>query len=93
MLKTLTTTLLLTYSASSVSAHGWFDPTCCSGKDCSTIVSILEVTDGDLITTIDGNSAVFPKSFPRRKSQDGESYACIGLNNTPRCLYIPDLGS
>lgn len=74
-------------------AHSWFDSECCSGQDCSEIVSILEVADGDLVTTIDGRAAIFPKSFPRYKSLDNYSYACIGQGGTPRCLYIPDISS
>jgi hypothetical protein len=78
---------------SSGEAHSWFAPSCCTGNDCKPIVSILETTEGDLVTTIDGRSATFPKGFPHRRSQDEDSYACIGPNSTPRCLYFPDVGS
>lgn len=82
-----------TISSTVAEGHSWFAPSCCSGNDCQPIVSILETVDGDLVTTIDGRSATFPKGFPHRRSQDNDSYACIGPNSTPRCLYFPDVGS
>lgn len=76
--------------ATTANSHEWFDPECCSGDDCQEAVSVLEVEGGDLITTADGRSAVFPKSMTRRSSRDGHIYACIGPGNYPRCLYVPD---
>lgn len=80
-------------------AHDWYDPVCCSGKDCKPVRSIVFRDDGSMImTTEDGISVLVPAALTRRPSLDSRWHVCPyptygsdveGVVPMARCVYEP----
>lgn len=75
-------------------AHSWYDPECCSGKDCRPAKDVVVRDDGSIvITTEDGISVIVPPSLPRRQSHDNKWHVCpypsSELVLRARCVYEP----
>lgn len=78
------------------SSHGWYDPECCSGRDCAPVeeewLGEKDGQQGRWMRTKVGTVFV-PSTFPRRKpSKDWSTHVCIGWNLEeggayPRCVY------
>lgn len=74
-------------------AHSWYEPYCCSDKDCKPLrpEEVTEDTD-QYIVIINGKVAYeIPKdSKIIRPSQDGNFHICISpYSSIPRCFYVP----
>ena len=71
--------------------HSWYDPWCCSTKDCHPVDDAdapVEIQEG-----YKWHEFVFPKSM-EKPSQDGHWHVCLvpdenGNPATPRCIYVP----
>lgn len=74
-------------------AHSWYDPACCSDKDCDPLTresTVTHVNGGYQVTVKPGDDPVFFSQEKVRPSQDGLYHACIGISTRmPFCLYIP----
>lgn len=87
-------TLLMSVVASPVFAHSWYDPACCSDRDCRPVASgevLLQANGWHVIPT--GELILFDD--PRiRQSRDPLMHICTTVAGTivTRCLYVP-LGS
>lgn len=89
-------TALLCAAPALALAHSWYDPWCCSDRDCRP------VADGAVKATPSGwwvqeTGEVVPYR-EARESQDGRFHVCIlppGPGKTPhvRCLYVPPGGA
>lgn len=83
-LKTLCTAFSVAMGATVASAHGWYDPMCCSDKDCHPINSceeLVEQKDG----TVKWGEYTFTKD-KEKPSHDSKCHVCI-YNGTPLCFY------
>jgi hypothetical protein len=80
--------LVLLALASPAWAHSWYDPACCSDRDCRPV----PVTD--LRENADGSWTYLPRqiTFSRhqiRPSKDRHHHTCIGIHSgLPLCLYV-----
>jgi len=94
--------VLLTFLASMVFAHEWYDPECCSDQDCAPIPvhAVEQLPDGKYRVTLRPGEhfMVSGKTFVGspisvRNSMDGDYHACIVnyemADATLRCLYKP----
>lgn len=84
-------------------AHSWYDPACCSGKDCAPapVGSVVATRDGWRVHIEPGEhpmlgdmsfDAVIPyDSHGIKESQDSQFHICISGGPDPRylCLYVP----
>lgn len=76
-----------------VSAHDWYPMECCSGMDCSKVVTAIPVSKtvtlpgpsanattmlGMEVTDERGQSVFVPANFPKRESRDNNMHVCIG---------------
>ena len=83
-------------------AHSWYDPACCSGKDCAPIPSHtvtvtpdgyhvrLEPGDHPLVTSVVDVVVPFEAVMP---SQDEHYHACVSMGSPSAdpsvlCLYV-----
>jgi hypothetical protein len=58
-------------------AHSWYDPECCSERDCAPVTTTEQVNGGAMMTTEHGTVFV-PNSYkPMRISQDGKWHVCM----------------
>jgi hypothetical protein len=84
-------------------AHSWYDPACCSGRDCAPIpVSALKLTAGGtyVLTLSPGQHPMVTETRSYyisearvRRSQDGDVHACIDpTGRLLLCLYMPEAG-
>ncbi len=74
-------------------SHSWYDPQCCSNRDCEPIPfeAVTETNDGWVVTYVSSRGFPMHAFVPRGKqkeSQDGRYHACA---NPTRflCLYVP----
>jgi hypothetical protein len=97
--------LLLGSAAAPAAAHEWYDPACCSEKDCAPIVAESVVVDdsGDYIVTIEAGAHPLVEltqtwHWPRletRASRDSSWHGCVSsMRNAAGqqrllCLYAP----
>lgn len=74
-------------------AHSWYEPYCCSDKDCKPLLPEEVTEDTDQYIVIIGGKIAYeiPKdSNIIRPSQDGNFHICISpYSTTPRCFYVP----
>ncbi len=74
-------------------AHSWYEPACCSGRDCEPITfdSVQETADGWWVSyqSKQGFPVVaFTKRGMERHSQDGQFHGCATRTRF-LCLYVP----
>jgi hypothetical protein len=93
---------ILLLSASVGSAHDWYPPKCCSGKDCAPVASdaISCDADGCDLTLIPGQHPMIPADFNGGQpvtvhttkqpqfSPDGQNHACVGRTLVVFCLFV-----
>jgi len=87
----------------SASAHSWYDPVCCSERDCAPIpYEAVEITDEGYLVTLHAGEHLMVSSTVVHvvayadvlKSKDGEYHACLFPNQeVMRCFYAPPFGS
>lgn len=83
--------------------HEWYDPWCCSGKDCERIASesVRPVDGGYVVTVLPGQHPMVTKPHTfmvpadkTRTSLDGDYHICLfPTENDMRCFYVPPMGS
>jgi hypothetical protein len=102
-------TLLCLTLAGPAAAHSWYDPACCSDRDCAPVpdASIVAMSDGYHVTLLPGDhplirapiSTVVPYGDPRINwSKDARQHACVSF---PRpngfqgllCIYVTGAGA
>jgi len=84
-------------------AHGWYDPVCCSGRDCAPVpFDSVEITeDGYRVTLHPGDHLMVRSSVVHvvaygdvLESKDDGFHACLFPDqNVMRCFYAPPFGS
>jgi hypothetical protein len=84
-------------------AHSWYDPVCCSGRDCAPVpFDSVEVTvDGYRVTLHPGDHLMVRSSVVHLvaygdvlESQDDSFHACLFPDqHVMRCFYAPPFGS
>lgn len=92
--------------ASMASAHGWYDPACCSDQDCAPVanVTVTVTAEGYLLQLGPGDhplvgdrfiEKLFPFDDPRvRQSQDEYYHACVAAQTDwVYCIYVPFMGA
>ena len=85
--------LITVFLTGRVYAHGWYDPDCCSDRDCEPVSSVSFVASrpGDIpvmvVTTSFGTKPVTPRT-KIRESKDSKMHACI-YQGELICLYMP----
>ena len=75
------------FVAAYILAHGWYEPSCCSDKDCRPAHKgeIVNTGTSYRIGTVD-----IPYNDPRvRMSQDGQFHVCKPPHTHIRCIYVP----
>lgn len=86
--------LIIGLVADKAQAHSWYEPECCSGKDCR------EVSDEQITFNSDGSYTYDGLKFTKdmvRPSRDGKFHVCIygwggedgSMHRRPTCLYEP----
>jgi hypothetical protein len=95
--------MLMLCGSVSAAAHSWYDPVCCSERDCAPIpYEAVEITDDGYLVTLRAGDHLMVSSTVVHvvayadvlKSQDGEYHACLFPNqNVMRCFYAPPIGS
>lgn len=93
--------ITLAVFASAAAAHDWYEPVCCSGRDCVPVRASAVVTDGGWLVRLGpadhpmlnvGAEYFVPyDDFRVRPSQDDRFHVCI--SNVERyllCLYVPE---
>ena len=74
-------------------SHSWYDPDCCSDRDCEPVTAISFVASDStspptmLVTTSFGTKPVTAETRIR-ESKDGRMHACIYWEKLI-CLYLP----
>jgi hypothetical protein len=74
-------------------SHSWYDPDCCSDRDCEPVGAVTFVASDPnsvpimVVTTSFGTKPVTPRT-KIRESKDGRMHACIYLGELI-CLYLP----
>ena len=74
-------------------AHSWYDPDCCSDRDCEPVSSIAFVASDPsavpvmIVTTSFGTKPLTPQTKVR-ESKDSRMHACI-YQGALLCLYMP----
>lgn len=78
---------ILLLSTSAALAHSWYPWECCSGNDCDVILEERWTDEGIVIRTKHG-TALFPKDFPLKPSEDQHDHACFNpVTLKPLCLF------
>lgn len=97
-------TILAWLLATTASAHGWYDPACCSGQDCMAVPvnSITPTPDGWLVDIQPGEHPLVSHRLTQivpyddrkaRVSQDQDFHACVGKHTQSLfCIYTPPMG-
>lgn len=78
----------LVFAAAIVLAHGWYDPECCSARDCRpAIQGEIVVKDGGYQI---GEDRLAFNDRRVRPSQDAQSHVCRSMHNKALlCIYVP----
>lgn len=94
--------LALIASTAVAMGHSFYDPWCCSGKDCAPIPqeSVKVSRRGYTVTICPGDHPLVTESCinkhfgfdEARPSEDGAYHACIYPAGEIRCLYAPQGG-
>jgi hypothetical protein len=85
--------LIVIASSRSARSHSWYDPDCCSDRDCEAVSSVSFVASDPqsvpvmIVTTSFGTKPVTPQT-KIRDSKDNRMHACIYQGNLI-CLYVP----
>lgn len=85
--------LLLFVTSTRLHAHQastgmWYPMSCCHEGDCAEILKEVKLPSGDMEITTEKGTAVFPKGFPEKSSEDLQSHACFDpTTKRPICLY------
>lgn len=72
--------------------HSWYDPACCSERDCAPIPqgTKVEYAAGGYNVTLPGGSPIFFSQDKVKPSQDGLWHICINpVSGTRYCIYVP----
>lgn len=69
-----------------VLAHSWYDPECCSEKDCVEFTGTV-ASEGSGFRLMPNN--VFVPKQNVRHSKDDKVHVCIPGDGRVRCLYLP----
>lgn len=108
MIKSFRLLSLALILAGPAAAHDWYDPTCCSGRDCAPvpITSVRPVASGFQVDILRDDHPLashdihttIPYGDERIIwSQDGEYHACLGRGRYGEmaiiCLYVPGNGA
>lgn len=78
---------LISLISSAASSHSWYDPDCCSDRDCRPV-------DADDMAEIGGGCWKYLPTGATfcgnrvRPSKDKHWHVCISNNNVPYCAYI-----
>lgn len=72
---------------SGVYAHSWYDPWCCSDKDCGP-AKVYYTMDGKMVIDKDGVTTLTDQYTIKKPSLDEKTHACV-LNKRVRCVYLP----
>ena len=86
--------------AGPVGAHSWYDPDCCSAKDCAPIpaATVTITGDGYTVTLNPGDHFLATKPLTAffahgdenlRPSADGDWHACVIPKSNPGDWYTP----
>lgn len=74
-------------------AHSWYDPYCCSERDCKQLQPNEVTENSDQYLVIIGGKTVYeiPKdSKVIRPSQDANFHICLShVDMSVRCFYVP----
>ncbi|WP_172292955.1 hypothetical protein [Pseudoruegeria sp. HB172150] len=92
---------LLLIFATAAQPHGWYDPYCCSDRDCAHIRATAVAVDGAWIVSLKANDHPMLNSsvkyiihfddFRVRPSRDNYFHACISSKEGYLlCLYVPE---
>ena len=92
LLMAVLATSLLTAMPPKALPHGWYDPDCCSDRDCEQVSNVVfKANDAGapvmVVTTSFGTKPVTPQT-KIRDSKDNRMHACIYGGNLI-CLYVP----
>ena len=91
--------LLLVFQPWSAWAHSWYDPWCCSGKDCAPIPfsAVREIQGGYQITLKPGDHPLVTRvhvfqieQVKVKRSKDDQYHACLfPTEDRLLCFYAP----
>lgn len=85
--------LIVFFLARPAKSHSWYDPDCCSDRDCEPVSTISFVASDPnsvpvmVVTTSFGTKPVTPQT-KIRESKDSRMHACI-YQGALLCLYMP----
>lgn len=71
-----------------VAAHSWYDPFCCSDKDCGPALGADQSPTGLKIEVSPGRWLSVPAGMRLRPSYDADWHVCVLLGQI-RCVYTP----
>lgn len=84
---------LMSVLAQPAASHSWYDPDCCSDRDCEAVSTVSYVASDPgsvpvmVVTTSFGTKPVTSKT-KIRESKDSRMHACI-FQGALICLYMP----
>ena len=80
--------ILIVASLATARAHSWYDPGCCSDRDCAPVKASMEA-DGTLRVNLGpGRSMSLPPGYPYRPSRDFDYHVCV-IKGVVICAYAP----
>jgi hypothetical protein len=76
----------LLFMCSRVEAHSWYDPACCSERDCSPADdAVVDLPDGGV--RVEGHGVLLPTDPRLRRSRDFEAHVCVSASGRLLCVY------
>lgn len=84
---------LSAFAAPPAVAHGWYEPACCSGRDCEPLPpeAVEDMGDGWRVHYVAKSGFTVNEFVPlgkQRPSQDGRFHGCASKVRF-LCLYVP----
>lgn len=78
------TFILTALIAQAAFAHSWYDPECCSDRDCAPITEPLKYNSkGEILAKTKHGYTIIPRDHKIRPSKDEDIHVCMNI-------YIPD---
>ena len=93
--------MVLALTVKPAAPHEWYDPACCSGRDCAAapVGSVTAVDGGWQIIILAGEHPMVKSNFSTivpygdkrvRPSRDQNFHPCISEERHLLCLYVPE---
>jgi hypothetical protein len=76
----------LLWTCSRADAHGWYDPACCSERDCAPAdEAVVDLPDGGV--RVEGHGVLAATDPRLRRSKDFEAHVCVSASGRLLCVY------